>query len=204
LLSPATRAPHDHSIILRWQDGVADPIPIERFLGEPTPEELELLDGLPSPVLDVGCGPGRHVVALASMGVVALGVDPAPSAAALARLRGAPVLQRSIFDLAVGEGRWGGALLFDGTIGIGGDPDRLLRRIRTLLRPGGRAVLEAGAPGSSASVMARLETGGLRSPWFPWSRVGADAVERLAAAAGFRVCLVHEARGRWFARAEAR
>jgi hypothetical protein len=135
--------------------------------------------------------------------MAALGVEPAPSAAALARWRGAPVLERSVFDLQLGEGRWGSALLFDGTIGIGGDPDRLLRRIRTLLRPGGRAVLEASAPGLSATVMARLEAGGQRGSWFPWSRVGADAVERLAAAAGFRVCLVHEARGRWFARAEA-
>jgi SAM-dependent methyltransferase len=194
----------DPPVVLRWEDGVADPIPIDRFLGQPTPEELDLLVGLPAPVLDVGCGPGRHVAELASRGVAAMGVEPAPSAAALARIRGAPVLERSVFDLLLGAGRWGSALLFDGTIGIGGDPDRLLRRIRTLLRPGGRAVLEAGAPGSTASVMARLEAGGRLGPWFPWSRVGADAVHRLAAGAGFRVRSVHQAGGRWFARMEAR
>ena len=75
------------------------------------------------PVLDVGCGPGRLVLGLAQRGTVALGVDPAPAAVALARSRGAPVLQRSVFDPLPGQGRWRTVLLADGNIGIGGDPE---------------------------------------------------------------------------------
>ena len=37
-------------------------------------------------------------------------------------MRGATVLQRDIFGPLPGEGRWGTALLFDGNVGIGGDP----------------------------------------------------------------------------------
>lgn len=192
------------SIVLRWDDGLADPLPIDRFLGEPTAEELELLEDLPSPVLDVGCGPGRHVSELTARGVMALGVDTAPAAATLARERGALVLERSVFDLLLGEGRWGSALLFDGTIGIGGDPARLMRRIRALLRHGGWAVVEVYAPGVPVAVLARLEVGRALGPWFPWGRVGADAVGPLAVAAGFRLHSIHEACGRWFARVEAR
>src|SRR5680860_1287544 len=47
-------------------------------------------------VLDVGCGPGRHVLACAERGMIALGLDAA-AAIEIALARGAPVLQRSIF-----------------------------------------------------------------------------------------------------------
>src|SRR5204863_7462240 len=97
---------------------------------EPTAPEEARLAAMAAPVLDVGCGPGRLVVGLARRGAVALGVDPAPAAVALARGRGAAVLQRSVFDPLPGHGRWRTIVLADGNIGIGGDPVRLLRRCR--------------------------------------------------------------------------
>ncbi len=191
--------------VLRWEDGTADSVPLDRFLGEPTPEERELLVGLPSPALDIGCGPGRHVVDLASRGCVALGVEPAGSAARLARHRGAAVLERSVFDRLPYEGRWGSALLMDGTIGIGGDPRRLMLRLRSLLRRHGRAVLEVAGPGApNQPLRARIEAGGRKGPWFPWARVGADRIDRLAEDTGFELSSLHELRGRWFARVVAR
>ena len=41
-----------------------------------------------------------------------------------------------------GAGRYAGALLLDGNIGIGGDPVALLRRVARLLAPGGAVVVE--------------------------------------------------------------
>src|SRR3984893_8515114 len=122
---------------LVYEDGVRLPLELERWLGEPAPVDRELVGRVVPPVLDVGCGPGRHVVALAAAGIPALGLDVAPSAVHLARARGACVLERSVFARVPGAGRWATALLIDGNAGIGGDPEALLARIAALLRPGG-------------------------------------------------------------------
>src|SRR5436309_6487047 len=95
---------------------------LDRWLSRPAPEEEAVLDLALAPVLDVVCGPGRHLRALGERGLPALGVDPAPHAADLARRTGAAVLERSIFDRIPRAGRWGSALLFDGSVGIGGRP----------------------------------------------------------------------------------
>jgi SAM-dependent methyltransferase len=50
-------------------------------------------------VLDVGCGAGRHAVALAETGCAVLGVDPSPGAVAVARARGVQAVQGSVGDL---------------------------------------------------------------------------------------------------------
>src|SRR5258708_3750529 len=92
-------------------------------------------------------GPVGQVVALAAAGIPALGLDVAPSAVHMARARGACVLERSVFDRVPGAGRWATALLLDGNAGIGGDPEALLRRVASLLRPGGSILLAAEAPG---------------------------------------------------------
>ena len=101
---------------------------------------------MPDPVLDVGCGPGRIVAALAAEGRIALGVDPSPAAIAEAARR-APRAAPSVFDPLPGERRWGTVLLLDGNVGIGGDPVALLARAAWLLRPGGVVVAEVDPPG---------------------------------------------------------
>src|SRR5205823_8032004 len=135
-------------VVLRAEDGTALPLDPGRWHAEPSPGEEALLAAMADPVLDVGCGPGRLVLGVARRGAVALGVDPAPAAVALARERGAAVLQRSVFDPLPGAGRWHTILLADGNIGIGGDPARLLRRCRDLLAPDGTIVAEVDAPGA--------------------------------------------------------
>lgn len=160
-----------------------------------------MLDTVDGPVIDVGCGPGRLVLSLAHRGVPALGVDCSPVAVGLARRKGAVAMARDVFGPLPGEGRWATALLFDGNIGIGGDPVRLLARCRELTGGRGRVVAEVEPPGTGWRPMtARLETDGHRGPTFPWAVVGADALPGLARRSGLSVGRVTvTASGRWFA-----
>jgi SAM-dependent methyltransferase len=141
-----------------------------------------------APVLDVGCGPGRHTIALAEAGVVVLGIDITPRAVALARTRGAAVLQRSVFDGVPARGRWASALLLDGNIGIGGDPVALLTRIRSLIEHRGRVIVELGRePCATRPRIAHLAIDEAVGPEFPWTEVRHAEIDRVAAAAELRV-----------------
>ena len=176
------------SLVLRADDGQVLGGDASRWFDAATTEERALLTRLPGPVLDVGCGPGRLVVALLELGVPALGVDTAPGAVAMARQQGAPVLARSVFDRLPAEGRWGSAVLADGNIGIGGDPIQLLTRLREVVRPGGTIAVEADTRASGVRLArARLERGDEVGDWFPWAVLGADALPGVALTAG----LVH-------------
>jgi SAM-dependent methyltransferase len=193
------------AVALRTDSGETIALDPARWHDPATPEERELLASVHGPVIDLGCGPGRLVVSLANLGVPALGVDSSPSAIALAQRRGATVLQRDLFDRLPGEGRWGTALLFDGNVGIGGDPSRLLSRCRDLTGPRGEVVAEVQAPGTGwRSLTAWFERDGQRSERFGWAVVGADAIAGLARPAGLDVTEMSETRsGRWFARLQA-
>lgn len=187
-------------VLLRARDGSAVPMNLNGWLGATTAEDEDLLDQVEGPVLDVGCGPGRHVLALTARGVVAMGVDASPHAVQIALSRGVPVLRRSVFDPLPGTGRWGTVLILDGSIGIGGDPAALLARARDLLRWRGSAIVEIGPPGaSSRTLTARLEADGGHSEWFPWAMVSADAIPGLAGRCGLAPTGLWSGGGRWFA-----
>jgi SAM-dependent methyltransferase len=187
------------AVVMRSRAGEAIPLHVGRWFAEPSAAEHDVLAHALAPVLDIGCGPARHTLALAARGVLALGLDVSPWAVRAARHRGASVVQRDVFGDVPDDGTWGTALLLDGNVGIGGDPARLLARVRRLLRPGGRALVELGAPGSrTRSFPARLE--GADPTWFPWASVAADDVGSFALAAGLRPDRPWSAEGRWFAR----
>jgi SAM-dependent methyltransferase len=139
------------------------------------------------PVLDVGCGPGRIVAALAARGVPALGVDVAAVAVSLARRTGALALHRDVFARIPGEGRWAEVVLLDGNVGIGGDVGALLGRVAQLLQPAGRLLVEVDADDGADDVLAaRLEDDhGRCSGPFRWARVGALALDKHASRHGF-------------------
>ena len=188
-------------VVLRADTGEALDLDLRRWHDPASAEEAELLATVDGPVIDLGCGPGRLVVSLASRRVPALGVDSSPSAVALARRRGATVLQRDLFGPLPGEGRWATALLFDGNVGIGGDPARLLARCRQLTARCGQVVAEVQPPGAGwRRVTAWFERDGHRSEPFAWAVVGADAVAGLARQAGLQLhSLLETPSGRWFA-----
>jgi SAM-dependent methyltransferase len=151
-------------------------------------------------VLDVGCGPGRHLSVLAARGLFALGVEISPVAVSLARQRGAQAMVADVFDELPGAGSWRTALLLDGNIGIGGDPVRLLRRVRSLLRTGGAVLVELEPPGAvSAAARARIELGGESSAWFAWARVSTSEIREIAARAEMTVEQEWLCGERWFA-----
>ena len=189
---------------LRLAGGASRPLRFSRFLGPLTAADRAVLARVQGSVLDVGCGPGRHVQALRARGVAALGIDASPAAVGIARGRGTPVHHGSVFDDVPGAGTWACALLLDGNAGIGGCPVRLLQRLSTVLAPGGRVLAEVDPPGwPTGSREVRLEGPGGTSEPFLWAVVGVDGVPELAAAAGFLHDdpFVHD--GRWFAELRA-
>jgi SAM-dependent methyltransferase len=191
--------------VLRSTCGRTFSLSSDRWWGDPPDEETRLVRLALSPVLDLGCGPGRHTVALSRLGIVALGVDSSAAAIAAARAHGAAVTHRSVFDRLPSEGRWGTTLLLDGNVGIGGDPVRLFRRVRELLRPGGRALVEVEGPGvATERLSVRAELADAATEWFPWARVGVDGVPALALPTGLSPAAAWSDGGRWFVRLEAR
>jgi SAM-dependent methyltransferase len=192
----------DAGPVLASTSGATIDLRVDRWRGRCDVVEAGLVAGLPDPVLDVGCGPGRVAAALVAAGRPALGIDTSPAAVAEARRRGAPVLRRSVFDRVPGEGRWGAVLLLDGNVGIGGDPVALLGRAARLLGPGGVVAAEVEPPGRpSEALTVRIEAPDARpGPWFPWATVGADGIAAVARAAGLALAALDTGDGRWFAR----
>jgi SAM-dependent methyltransferase len=181
-------------------DGVSWKLPVEAWLRTADAVDEELLDLCSGPTLDVGCGPGRMAEALVRRGRVVLGIDVVPEAVRLSTGRGVVALVRDVFHPMPGEGRWGTALLADGNIGIGGDPVALLERLRQVVAPGGRVVVEVSQPGTGVVTRhVRIETQQGRSSAFPWTLVGADAIEAVAGAAAMGLDSLHRIGDRWCA-----
>jgi len=195
----------EHPVRVRLSDGTVMRLALDRYLGPADATDEWLLRAVRGPVLDVGCGPGRHLHALARRGVFGLGVDLSPGAVALARDGGATAIVRSIFDEVPSAGTWRTALLLDGNIGIGGAPARLLTRVGALLTEHGEVLVELDPPQSeTATLTARLETAGHTSAWFAWARVAYRDIEAVAADARFELRRRWRRSDRWFAQLRKR
>jgi SAM-dependent methyltransferase len=163
-------------------------------------EDLAMLRLCDGPTLDVGCGPGRLTEALGLRGHVVLGIDVTREAIGRTVRRGAAAIRRDVFGPLPGEGRWFTALLADGNVGIGGDPVALLHRLRQVLDPRGRVVVELAAPGTEPGTgWATLSDRGVVAQTFPWSVVSVDDIHTLALEAGLEATEVHRFAHRWCA-----
>jgi SAM-dependent methyltransferase len=211
-LSSAVHTPHSSGrrrsserLRLRTFDGRILPAPTDRWLGVPTDEEDDLLARAVPTVLDVGCGPGRHVAALREGGIPAVGLELDERLVRMARSRGVDVLQGSIFAPLAEEGPWGSALLLDGNIGLGADPVRLVNRVASLVEPGGSILAELSPPATRCEeVMVRIEDDGTAGPWFALGVVGVDALDELVRRAGVDVVDCWGSGQRWFAELRVR
>lgn len=182
-----------------WGDGTSQALPVASWVQLADDTDRLMLGACAGTTVDIGCGPGRMSAQLMLDGHVALGIDVVPEAIAQARARGVNALRRDVFGRVPGEGRWQTALLADGNIGIGGDPVRLLERVRGLLSPVGIVVLELAPYGTGLRVgTVALRVAGRISDPFAWAVVGADSVAGVAERAGFVVASTHECRGRWW------
>ncbi|WP_438306590.1 class I SAM-dependent methyltransferase (plasmid) [Streptomyces sp. HUAS TT11] len=171
----------DEPVYLRLADGGRIRMPVHRWYAHPTVADESVLNRCVGPVLDVGCGPGRLCRALLSRGVFALGVDVTPRAAAHTIAFGGIALCRSVFDRLPAEGSWQTVLLIDGNIGIGGDPRALLGRCIQLTAPAGLLLVEVDPDDVEKHCTARFEDiHGQEGPSFPWARLGAPALHRIA------------------------
>src|SRR3954470_14053850 len=90
---------------VRSADGTLAALPLDRWVGAADAGDAEVLALAEAPVLDLGCGPGRHLAALRASGKVALGVDLSPVAIQLARRRGAAAIPGDVFGAVPWAGR---------------------------------------------------------------------------------------------------
>lgn len=178
--------------------GGVEPFDVTTWAAEPDRVDCELfIDPCDASTIDVGCGPGRLVGALAARGIPAMGIDVSNEAVRQTRIRGALAMLRDVFSPVPGEGRWVYALLADGNLGIGGDPVRLLSRLTDVLVPGGRVIAELAGDGAGLVRERRqLRIDGRLSAHFDWAVVGLDAIEDVAADAGMRVLATSSTGGR--------
>jgi SAM-dependent methyltransferase len=142
-----------------WFDAVADylgPAYLRNAFTKGTEQEVDfLVDALALEpgmrVLDVGCGPGRHALALARRGYEVVGVDHSAEFVRLAREAAeAEQLTVEFEELDVRDldrpGEFDATMcLCQGGFGLlgGSDETDVFRRIARTLRPGGRLALSA-------------------------------------------------------------
>jgi len=178
--------------------GRTQPFEVSQWSSNPDWVDRELfIEPCDAATIDIGCGPGRLVAELAAHQVPAMGIDVSSEAIRQTRVRGALALRRDVFGMIPGQGRWAYALLADGNLGIGGDPVRLLTRLRQVLTRDGTVIAEV-APAGTGFVREhrRLRVEGRLSAHFQWAVVGLDAIDEIAAQAGLRVVATRSVGGR--------
>jgi len=147
-------------------------------------------------VLDAGCGSGRITEALIERlprGRV-IAVDQSPSMVDAARERlGAAADVRVVDLLELDLDELLDAILSTATFHWIADHDRLFKRLRSALRPGGRLVAQCGGEGNITILRGKVLPLLSQAPYAehfrdwkqPWNYAGADATRKRLIAAGF-------------------
>ena len=103
-------------------------------------ELLRHIEGAPPfTILDLGCGPGRDLKALSALGHLAVGLEGAPTFAAMARAHsGCEVLEQDFLGLDLPGGRFDGVFANAVLFHVPGEAlPRVLRELRAALKPRG-------------------------------------------------------------------
>jgi SAM-dependent methyltransferase len=106
-----------------------------------------LLDGAPAPWLDLGCGQGRHLAALAASGRRVLGLDLSAALLAKARLAspGQPLVRADMRWLPLRDDAFGAVLSLFTAFGYFGSVEQhepVVHEVARVLQPGGAWVLD--------------------------------------------------------------
>jgi SAM-dependent methyltransferase len=91
-------------------------------------------------ILDVGCNTGETLLALRARGLEAVGLEPNPRAAAIARSAGLDVIEAPIESAVLEPGRYG-TILLSQVLEHVHDPAGVLQTARAALAPGGAVVI---------------------------------------------------------------
>lgn len=213
-----------HDLTIRRDDGHVDAhSPSLYFEKQPFAHEIDLLKRARRPVLDVGCGAGRHLLWLAENEIEATGIDVSAGAVETCRRRGcAQVVQHDIMSDpdARFTSRFVTATLFGNNVGIGGSyagARTLLERIGDAISPAGELLLtgldvtqttnpahlayhqrnlKAGRPRGEISM--RFEYRGRVGPWTHWYHPEPYELEALARKTGWRVAKIDTSKGVFF------
>ncbi len=177
----------------------------EYFTLQGTLAELDAiaLDHCRGRVLDVGAGTGRHALALQARGLEVVAIDVSPICVALCADRGVRDVRRADvmkLDSDAPLGRFDTIFFGMQTIGVAGGIAPLgilLRRLRNLLRPGGRLIVDSSAlreawdgdeddaSPSRGEIVLSMRYRGWRGEPFPWLYLAESDLVDVAGDAGF-------------------
>jgi SAM-dependent methyltransferase len=200
-------APYDEALQqgrplrLRRHNGSWITLDVPRWLAGADVTDATIVDRCIGPVLDIGCGPGRMLRALALRGIPALGIDISERAIAIAQSGGFDAIRADVLRLPPGTRNWQTALLLDGNIGIGGNVEELLVKTRDLVSSRGRLLVETHpTPYVDLRGLVQFADGGSPlGPHFPWAEVGVEALRAYAEAVGLCIDATWSHAGRHFA-----
>ncbi|MDH7486040.1 MAG: class I SAM-dependent methyltransferase [Anaerolineae bacterium] len=200
-------------LVFHRDDGLVTEQDATLYLAGPEafdPTEAAALAFARGRVLDIGCGAGRHALALQARGHAVMGLDISPLALAVARRRGVcHTIRATITALPFAAASFDTFLLLGNNLGLAGDVEgtvAMLRQLRRLARPGGVLIANCRNPAATddpvhlayhahnrargrpiGQVTIRVEYGGQVSPWFDLLLLTPAEVATLAERAGWQV-----------------
>ena len=211
-------------LLIRRDDGYVDEDTLEGYFKEHNDwleVEKRALRWVKGRVLDVGCGPGRHLLWLQESGFTVTGIDVSPLAVEVARIRGARDCRiMDARDIMFPPSSFETILMMGNNFGIAGDVEEtreMLRAFHRITTDEGCIIatsidpLETDRPSHLAYhernrqmgrppglVTLRLEFMGEVSPWFNLLLAMPEEMAEIAEASGWQLDEIYRDKsGRW-------
>ncbi len=157
----------------KWDAGLYDDK--HSFVWKMAAGLVELLEPMAGEhILDVGCGTGHLTAQIAANGALTYGIDQSPEMIRQARLK-FPELRFDVMDAReISQEESFDAVFSNATLHWIKEPERVIRGIVEVLKPGGRFVAEFGGKGNVAGLMEAAECAWSKlrpetpfdSPWY--------------------------------------